>query len=405
MRRYTVLVLTTSGIFLMFVGVLTNSQALFYMSTVMLLMLVMMRVQAALATRGLRFERIAPGTVVAGELILMRIRVWSSTKLRRPLLFITDDLPTALLHDADIRPLPVAPSYTQAVETRYELRPLRRGVYRWSRIRVRSTDSLGIISIERNYETTPFEIVIHPASIPFGLDLVALSGWGANQADQGRNRGQGLEPRGVREFLPGDSLRQVHWRSTARTGTIQVKEFETGFNTNLVLLLQQSLGSEAGDGAATTLEAMCGHAVFLADTMLNRGSPVDLPNVEAHSVSHASSSSERLRQICDALAGARADRAQSFASEIEGAAAKCQDQSTLVLFVSSAEPGLSDSIRRAAQHAPVVLLVYDAAHFPGAALAKGMLPATDADFLAAVSVPRVAIRLMTNPFVTHEKAT
>lgn len=404
MRRYTLLVLITSGAMLLFVGILTSTMTLFYMSTVMLLMLLVMRIQAGLATKGLRFERVAPGTIVAGELIRMRIRVWSSIRLRRPLLFIEDDLPKDLLHPADTRPLPVAPDYEQAVETRYELRPLKRGIYRWSGIRVRSTDSLGIVTVSRRYEASPMELVVYPAQIPFGLDLVALSGWGANQADQGRNRGTGLEPRGVREFRAGDSLRFVHWRTTARTGQLQVKEFETGFNTNLAILIQQTAGTEVGTGAYTTLEAMCGHAAYLADVMLQRGSPIHLPNLEPPDVEMANSAEIRYSQIARALAGARADRTEPFAFEVESLIQRLLPSMTVVLFLSASEPGLAEAIRRLSSHTSVVALIYDVAQFQGAVSGRGILPATNADFLAEIAAPTVAIRLMDNPYASETKA-
>jgi hypothetical protein len=38
--------------------------------------------------------------------------------------------------------------------------------------------------------------------------------------------GSGTELFGVREYRPGDSLRRIHWRSSARHGELVVREFE-----------------------------------------------------------------------------------------------------------------------------------------------------------------------------------
>lgn len=38
--------------------------------------------------------------------------------------------------------------------------------------------------------------------------------------------GSGTELFGVREYRPGDSLRRIHWRSSARLGELAVREFE-----------------------------------------------------------------------------------------------------------------------------------------------------------------------------------
>jgi uncharacterized protein (DUF58 family) len=45
------------------------------------------------------------------------------------------------------------------------------------------------------------------------------------QADGSGPLGPGLDVRGVREWRPGDAVRHVHWRSTARTGHIAVLEY------------------------------------------------------------------------------------------------------------------------------------------------------------------------------------
>lgn len=397
MRRYAVLVLSVTAIFLLVVGVFLRTPSLFFMSTTMIMTLIALRVQAHVATLGLRFERIAPRTMVAGELVAMRIRVWSTLRIRRPLLTIVDEIPARLAADLDMRPLPIAPDAEAPIETRYELRPARRGIYRWSAIRVSSFDSLGLVEVHRTYKTETFEAIVHPAKYPFSVDLVALAGFGANQADQGRNRGQGMEPRGVREFVHGDALRTVHWRSTARTGRLQVKEFETGYNTQVALVLQLSEGSEIGEGNNTTFEAMCGHAAFLSEVMLNAGSTVWLANLEPPGFTAARSASLRLKQVLDALAGAEASRTTPLASELAALEKDIEFGTTLVVMVSVAEPGLSEAIRRISMRHAVVVMVYNPVDFGDG---KGRIkptPATDPEFLAEVASPNVRIQIMSNP--------
>lgn len=397
MRRYAVLVLSVTAIFLLVVGVFLRTPSLFFMSTTMIMTLVALRVQAHVATLGLRFERIAPHTMVAGELLAMRIRVWSTLRIRRPLLTIVDEIPPRLAADLDMRPLPIAPDADAPIETRYELRPARRGIYRWSAIRVRSFDSLGLVEVQRTYNTEVFEAIVHPAKYPFAVDLVALAGFGANQSDQGRNRGQGMEPRGVREFVHGDALRTVHWRSTARTGKLQVKEFETGYNTQVALLMQLSDGSDIGEGNDTTLEAMCGHAAFLAEVMLNSGSTVWLANLEPPELQAARSASLRLKQVLDALAGAEATRTTPFGSEVAALDKDIGFGTTVVVMVSVAEPGLAEAIRRLSMRNVVVLMVYNPAEFGSDKGRFKPAPATDPEFLAEVACPNVRIQIMSNP--------
>ncbi len=52
--------------------------------------------------------------------------------------------------------------------------------------------------------------------------------------------GSGTEILGVREYRPGDPLRRIHWRSTARRGELIVREFEPPGTQNLGLFLDPS---------------------------------------------------------------------------------------------------------------------------------------------------------------------
>jgi uncharacterized protein (DUF58 family) len=49
--------------------------------------------------------------------------------------------------------------------------------------------------------------------------------------------GSGTEIFGVREYRPGDPLRRIHWRSTARRGELIVREFEPPGVQNLGIFL------------------------------------------------------------------------------------------------------------------------------------------------------------------------
>ncbi|KAE8763109.1 DUF58 domain-containing protein [Georgenia thermotolerans] len=50
----------------------------------------------------------------------------------------------------------------------------------------------------------------------------------------------------LREYLPGDDRRHVHWRSSARTGTLMVRQYEESRRTHLVLALSGDARDYAG---------------------------------------------------------------------------------------------------------------------------------------------------------------
>jgi uncharacterized protein (DUF58 family) len=51
----------------------------------------------------------------------------------------------------------------------------------------------------------------------------------------------------LREYVPGDDLRHVHWRSTARTGTLMIRQFEETRRSQFVILLDTRLADYSDD--------------------------------------------------------------------------------------------------------------------------------------------------------------
>ena len=57
----------------------------------------------------------------------------------------------------------------------------------------------------------------------------------------------------IRDYVSGDSMNRIHWRSTARTGNIMVKEFELDPLVDIWLLNDFSASSLFGDRRARSL--------------------------------------------------------------------------------------------------------------------------------------------------------
>jgi uncharacterized protein (DUF58 family) len=66
--------------------------------------------------------------------------------------------------------------------------------------------------------------------------------------------GASSEVIGTREYRSGDSLRQVHWRSTARAGKLVVKEFADQDQLTMAVVLDLSAGGNLGTGKFSTFE-------------------------------------------------------------------------------------------------------------------------------------------------------
>ncbi len=351
------------------------------MATAVMVLLGACRLQARLAVRALRFDRVAPESVRVGDLVTVEIVVWSERQIKRPLVTIRDNFPSRMLMSYLSPSLPIAPAFDMPIRTQYQFRPLKRGRYRWTGLTVFGTDALGLISLSKTYDTTAAEITVLPAPIAVSVELPAAAGWGISEAESGQSRGAGLEPRGIREYAQGDSLRHVHWRSTARRGQLLVKEFEAGSHAAAAFVIQRTQNTDVGTGAATTLEQMCGNAVFLSEQFLRQGANVMFPSLEAKRISM--NSPDRLPEIYHLLAGVQATETSSMGTETISALDSLPLGSSIFVMVSVQDESLVQACSLAASKGYVcVPLLYDIRRFHSKTMLKN---AVDSDYIDRLS--------------------
>ena len=88
--------------------------------------------------------------------------------------------------------------------------------------------------------------------------LVALdrlfSESGAHAQDGRRlllRRPSGFDLHSVREYEQGESLRKVHWRTTARRGQLMVKELEDAPRDEIAVVLDAEASADAGEASTS----------------------------------------------------------------------------------------------------------------------------------------------------------
>lgn len=119
---------------------------------------------------------------------------------------------------------------------RYVLPEVRRGRYVFDPVRLSVEDPFGLARIEL-VKGEQEALVVYPRLV----DLPALFSEGGSHAQDGRRllmrRPTGYDLHSVREHIQGESLRAVHWPSTARRGHLMVKELEDAPRDEVVVLL------------------------------------------------------------------------------------------------------------------------------------------------------------------------
>jgi len=112
----------------------------------------------------------------------------------------------------------------------------------------------------------------------------------------------------VRPYAPGDSMNRIHWRTTARTGEIQVKEFDLEQTADAWIFMDLDAANEAGAGDDSTTEVAVRAAASIADKALSENRAVGL-TVSAHrmTVVPADRGARQRLKILQLLAAVEAD--------------------------------------------------------------------------------------------------
>jgi len=157
----------------------------------------------------------------------------------------------------------------------YTLVGRRRGLYRLGPLTMRTGDVLGLF--ERPLEAAAADtLVIYPRVLPLAeLGLPAALPFGARPAPSSLFTDP-ARPIGARPYAPGDSVRQIDWKNSARSGALQVRRHEPAIARETMIALAFSLSEYSGRYTYDDLERAVVAAASLAADLLGRGQPVGL---------------------------------------------------------------------------------------------------------------------------------
>ena len=175
-----------------------------------------------------------PARASAGEAVAIHLAVTNRSVLRTGSLMLEDQLPQQLTGRARFVVPGLGGHETRTVS--YRMPGLPRGRYRAGPLRIRLTDPFRMIDVTRSFIATT-EFVVTP--IVDALPSVEPP----RSYDIGDNAGShsvgthGADDASTREYRTGDDLRKIHWRSSARTGTLMVRQEERPWQGQITLLL------------------------------------------------------------------------------------------------------------------------------------------------------------------------
>jgi uncharacterized protein (DUF58 family) len=241
-----------------------------------------------------------------------------------------------------------------------------RGRHRFAPVRLSISDPFGLAEAALALDEQQ-ALVVYPRLAE--LERIFFDG-GAGP-EHGRRlllrRTVGFEIHSVRDYQQGESLRRVHWPSTARRGALMVKELEDSPRDEVAVLLDGDPAGVAGSPSDSSFDAAVRAAgsILLAQIRHGRRCVLAL-NTAGRETQTVSSDGPEWHRALELLAAAEPDAQRPAAALLESGVSPVARSLDLVVITSRIEPGLVNRLlERALTRRAVALVHVDAASFVG----------------------------------------
>lgn len=324
----------------------------------------------------------APAPATEGDRVRLRIEVRRSSRV--PVGSIVAQGRLGRLGDYECR----LRGHWRTAVAELDLGKLPRGCFANSEARVVLGDHLGLESVSIPV-AAPVAVVVHPRLV----ELRTLFSEAGRLGGDGRRlllrRPAGFDFHSVREYEQGESLRRVHWPTTARRGRLMVKELEDAPRDAVVVLLDCDPAGAAGAPPDSSFDASVRAAGSVLRVHAARGRKATLVTTRRDgAVVPVCSLEADFRAALGVLAAAEPDAPHALARSLGREQTPVTRAGELVVVTAALEPRAVEALLGAAMRRLVSVVWIDAPSYAGrpTRAAPGVLR------LSAAGVPVAVVR-------------
>jgi uncharacterized protein (DUF58 family) len=253
----------------------------------------------------------------------------------------------------------------------YVLAGLPRGRYAFEETTVAIEDPFGLDRVEQTV-AAPGALLVYPRLV----ELDRLFSESGRLGRDGRRlllrRPAGFDLHSVREYERGESLRKVHWRSTAKRGQLMVKELEDSPRDEVAVVLDADPAAVVGESFETQVRAA--GSILLAHARRNRRAVLVVNSLRREQQRVHSAGGDK-REALDLLAAVEPQPGPplvALLADEAGPAARAEE----IAVVTGSLPGrlVEQLVNHALGHRSVSVVLVDSASFAGADGARSAFP-------------------------------
>ncbi|WP_258083893.1 DUF58 domain-containing protein [Thermococcus thermotolerans] len=243
------------------------------------------------------------------------------------------------------------PGKRLVVEYSYGIRPLKKGSHSLSPVEVIGQDFLGIKRAV--YTVADEEVRIEAYPRVAAMRRLVLSKLRTRER-MSSNQVAPMGPtstdfREIREYRPGDSIRKINWKATARFGELLVNEYEPEGRATVMIYLDTTEGMAVGSSLHGALESSLGLVISLVGILLRNDFRVGLYLVGSRKVITPRTGVQAVSTFARALlsAGPSVHHGESFPIAVERSRTSVRGGVSVAVLVTNLTPYNLDEVRSA----------------------------------------------------------
>src|SRR5689334_19892646 len=227
-----------------FAAINTGNNLLYLLLGWLLSFIIASGILSEMTLKRLMVERRPPPKVFAGEPFLMEVVIKNEKARRASFSIEVEDLVGTTPLDKRCYFLKIPAAKSQRTSYRHTF--VKRGLYTLTGYRLATKFPFALFRKSRDVEA-PLEVLVYPARVSVPRPPPRAATRGDAVADRLGRRGEFF---GLRERRPGDDRRDVHWKSSARTGRLLVREYEDELARRVVIAVDNALPDAVRDAIA-----------------------------------------------------------------------------------------------------------------------------------------------------------
>ncbi len=165
----------------------------------------------------------------------------------------------------------------EAGQLSYLITGVRRGVWPIGPLMLRTVDPFGLAQREQAFGETRTVTVV-PEVFTLAPLTVRVGAAGGTAHTSSSRLGQGADNLSPRRYVPGDSMRRIHWRATAHRGQLMVRQEEEESSPDALVVLDRSAAHwpVPGEEPDAAFEAAVSLCASVAVHLVQEGYGVDV---------------------------------------------------------------------------------------------------------------------------------